>query len=128
MEKKGIKISDKQIKIAAVFTILIIILIVLFWGMVPGKIYEVSEILENPLSYDSRHVNVSGVVSNWNSESNTFTLVDPFKENYSIGVEHIRGFPGGFANNETVVVTGVFYSNTIFIESQSIQIGCPSKY
>ena len=128
MEKKRIKISDKQIKIIAVFTILIIILIVLFWGMVPGKIYEVSEILEKPLSFDSKYVNVSGVVSNWNSESNNFTLIDPFKENNSIEVEHNRGFPGGFANNETVVVTGVFYSNTIFILSQSIQIGCPSKY
>ena len=128
MEKKGIKISDKQIKIIAVVTILVIIFVVLFWGMVPGKIYEVSEILEKPLSFDSKHVNVSGVVSNWNSESNNFTLVDPFKENYSIGIKHNRGFPGGFGNNETVVVTGIFYSNTIFIEFPFHSDGTSNSY
>lgn len=128
MEKKEIKISDKQIKIIAVITILIIVFIVLFWGMAPGKIYDVSEIISESENFDGRNINVSGIVNDWISTSNNFTLVDSFKENFSIHIVHTRGFPGGFANNETVVVTGIYFSDTEKIESQSIQIGCPSKY
>lgn len=128
MGKKEIKVSDKQIKIAAVVTILIIVLIVLFWGMVPGKIFEVSEIIDDSQNFNGRNVNVSGIVNNWISTSRNFTLVDSFKENLSIQIFHNRGFPGGFGNNETVVVKGIYFSETNKIESQSIQIGCPSKY
>ncbi|EMR75522.1 hypothetical protein MBGDF03_00492 [Thermoplasmatales archaeon SCGC AB-540-F20] len=48
MERKARKISEKQIKIIAVVTIVVIVVGVLLWGMVPGKIYNVSEILDNP--------------------------------------------------------------------------------
>jgi len=128
MEKKPRKISEKHIKIVAVVTIVVIIVGVLLWGMLPGKIYDVSEIFNNPELFDGRVVNVTGVVIGWGSSSNNFTLVDSLDENLTINVTHTGVFPGGFGNNETVVVTGIFDLETSHIESQKIQIGCPSKY
>lgn len=128
MEKKARKISEKQIKIIAVITIVVIVIGVLLWGMIPGKIYDVSEILDNSESFDGQLVNVTGVVAGWELLSQNFTLVDSQEKNLTINITHTRSFPGGFSNNETVVVTGVFSSETRSIESQSIQIGCPSKY
>jgi cytochrome c-type biogenesis protein CcmE len=122
------KISEKQIKIIAVVTIVVIVVVVLLWGMVPGKINEVSEILKNSGGFDGRLVNVTGVVNGWESSSLNFTLVDSLDKNLLINVTHTAVFPGGFGDNETVVVTGVFWSETRHIESQKIQIGCPSKY
>ena len=128
MEKKARKISEKQIKIIAVVTIVVIVVGVLLWGMVPGKIYNVSEILDNPDKFDEQGVNVTGVVGEWGLSSDNFTLVDSQDENLTIEIMHTGGFPEGFGNNETVVVTGVFWSETMYIKSHSIQIGCPSKY
>ena len=128
MEKKARKISEKQIKIIAVVTIVVIIVVVLLWGMVPGKIYNVSEILGNPEGFDGRGVNVTGVVRGWGLFSDNFTLVDSLDKNLTIEITHNKVFPEGFGDNETVVVTGIFWSETRYIESQSIQIGCPSKY
>lgn len=128
MKKKARKISEKQIKIIAVVTIVVIVVGVLFWGMVPGKIYNVSEILDNPEGFDGRVVNVTGVVGGWGLSSHNFTLVDSLDKNLTIEITHTRGFPEGFGDNETVVITGIFWSETRHIESQSIQIGCPSKY
>jgi cytochrome c-type biogenesis protein CcmE len=129
MEKKVRKISEKQIKIAAVFTIVVVVVGVLLWGMVPGKIYDVSEILDNPEKFDANGVNVTGIVGNWGLSSNNFTLVDSQDENLSIKIMHTGGFPEGFGNNETIVATGVFFgSETMYIESHLIKIGCPSKY
>lgn len=128
MEKKVRKISEKQIKIIAVFIIVVIVVVVLLWGMVPGKIYEVSEIFNNLEEFDGQMVNVTGVVTRWGLSSNNFSLVDSLDKNLLINVTHTAVFPGGFGNNETVVVTGIFWSKTKHIESQKIQIGCPSRY
>ena len=43
-------------------------------------------------------------------------------------ITHDSGFPGGFGNDETVVVSGIYYFSMNKIESNSLQIGCPSKY
>ncbi len=128
MEKKVRKISEKQIKIIVVIAIVIIIVGILLWGMIPEKIYEVSEILENPEGFDSRMINVTGVIAGWNFGSSNFTLVGSIDNNLSINVTHTGTFPGGFGTDETVVVTGIFDSEKVHIESKSIQIGCPSKY
>jgi len=128
MGKKAIRISERQIKIIAVIIIIIIVLAVLLWGMVPGRIYDVSEIIENSELFDGQIVNVTGVVEGWMLSSDNFTLVDSLNNSLKISIIHDRGFPGGFGNNETVVVTGIFSSGINYIESQSIQIGCPSKY
>lgn len=128
MEKKPRKISEKQIKIIAVVTIVVIVVGILLWGMVPEKIYDVSEILGNPEGFNGQEVNVIGVVGGWESSSHNFTLVDSKDKNLAINITYNMTFPGGFGNDETVVVTGVFWSETMHIESQKIQIGCPSKY
>jgi cytochrome c-type biogenesis protein CcmE len=128
MEKKAIRISERQIKITAVIIIVVVVVAVLLWGMVPNRIYDTSEIIENSQSFNGRLVNVSGVVEGWMLSLNNFTLVDSLNDSFKINITHNGGFPGGFGNNETVVVTGIFFSGINHIESQSIQIGCPSKY
>ena len=128
MEKKAIRISERQIKITAVIIIVVVVVAVLFWGMVPNRIYDTSEIIENSQSFNGKLVNVSGIVEGWMLSSNNFTLVDSLNDSYKIIITHNGGFPGGFGNNETVVITGVYFSGVNRIESQSIQIGCPSKY
>jgi len=128
MERKAIKISEKQIKIIAVITIVIIVVSILLWGMIPEKIYDVSEILNNPEEFDSKEVNVIGIVEEWEPSTYNFTLIDTMNKNLAINITHTRAFPEGFGDNKTVVVIGVFSSVTRLIESQRIQIGCPSKY
>ena len=110
MERKARKISEKQIKIIAVVTIVVIVVGVLLWGMVPGKIYNVSEILGNPEGFDGRGVNVTGVVRGWSLFSENFTLVDSHDKSFTMNITHTRSFPEGFGNSETVVVTGIFRS------------------
>ena len=128
MKIKEKKISEKQIKIIIVILIVVIVVGIIIWGMVPEKIYDVSEILDNPERFDEQKVNVMGLVGNWETQSNNFTLIDSQDENIVINISNTKGFPEGFGNKETVVVTGIFFSETVIIETQSIQIGCPSKY
>ena len=128
MKVKERKISEKQIKSVAVIIIVVIVVSVLLWGMVPGKIYDVSEILDNAEEFNGQEVKVIGVVDNWKLSSHNFTLIDSQDENLDINITYIKSFPEGFGNGETVLVTGIFWLETFYIESQSIQIGCPSKY
>ncbi len=126
-EKK--KISEKQLKIIVFVVLIAVVVGYLVWGMTPEKFYETSEILENPGEFDGQELDIKGIVSNWNMTSN-FTLTDSNDYNITITATHDRAFPEGFGNNETIVIRGVFtYTNGIgHIESESIQIGCPSKY
>jgi cytochrome c-type biogenesis protein CcmE len=128
MEKKPRKISEKHIKIIAVVTIVVIVVSVLFWGMIPEKIYDVSEIIDNLEVFDSKEVNIIGIVGGWERSSYNFTLIDSSDKISTINITHTRPFPENFGNNETVVITGILSSETKHIESQKIQIGCPSKY
>ncbi|UCF50120.1 MAG: cytochrome c maturation protein CcmE [Thermoplasmatales archaeon] len=128
MKKRIRKISEGQIKIVIVVFIVVIILALLLWGMVPGKIYDVSEILKKSSSFDGQELEVTGIVTEWTSTSRNFTLVDSINNNYAINVTHTSWYPEGFGVNETIVVSGIFLSNTTHIESKTIQIGCPSKY
>ena len=75
VEKKGVKISEKQLKRIIVVVIIIVVVGIILWGMVPEKTYEVSEIADNPAGFDGKEVNVKGQVKGWNSGSN-FTLAD----------------------------------------------------
>ena len=126
-EKK--KISEKQLKIIVFVVLIVVVVGYLVWGMTPEKFYEVSEILDNPGEFDGLEIDIKGVVSDWNM-SNNFTLTGSNNHNLTINATNDRAFPEGFGNNETIVISGVFtYTNgTGHIESESIQIGCPSKY
>jgi len=128
MEKKPRKISEKQIKIVAVVIIVVIVVSILLWGMVPGKTYDVSEVLSNQEKFNGKEVNIIGIVEGWEGSSNNFSLVDSFYSSLGINITHTRVFPENFGNNETVIITGIFFSDNKHIESQKIQIGCPSKY
>ena len=128
MEKKVRKISEKQIKIIVVIAIVVIVVGSLLWGMVPEKIYDVSEILDNPEKFDDKALSVTGIVDGWVLSSRNFTLLDANEKEFTIEVLHTGSIPEGFGVNKTVVVTGVFSVITEQIESKSIQIGCPSKY
>ena len=128
MKIKEKRISEKQIKTIIVILIVVIVVGVLIWGMVPEKIYDVSEILDNPEGFDGQIVSVMGVVGNWDKQSTNFTLLDSQDENLLINISNTKVFPEGFGSKETVVVTGIFFSGNLSIETQSIQIGCPSKY
>ena len=128
-EKEKKKISEKQLKIIVFVVLIVVVVGYLVWGMTPEKFYEVSEILDNPSEFDGLEVDIKGVVSDWNISS-SFTLTGSNNHNLTINATHDRAFPEGFGNNETIVIRGIFtYTNGIgHIESESIQIGCPSKY
>ena len=128
MKKNPRKISEKQIKIIAVVIIIAIVVGILLWGMIPGKIYDVSEILEHSGGFDGKEISVRGVVGGWNLSSQNFTLMDSQDKGMTLNITHSRSFPEGFGNNETVIITGIFRSDIMHLDSQSIEIGCPSKY
>ena len=128
MEKKPRKISEKNIKIIAIVAIVAIVVIVLLWGMVPDKIYDVSEILDNQKKFNGKEVNIIGIVKGWEHSSYNFSLVDSWDNSSVINITHTGAFPQNFGNDETVVIIGIFLSEMDHIQSQKIQIGCPSKY
>jgi cytochrome c-type biogenesis protein CcmE len=82
----------------------------------------------DPGKFDGKYVNVTGLVKSWSSTSENFTLVDYLDYNFTINITHDSGFPGGFGNDETVVVSGIYNFAMNKIESNSLQLGCPSKY
>lgn len=127
-EKEERRISEKQIKLIVFVVIVVAVIGIALWGMVPGKTYEVSEILDTPGQYNGLEVSVKGEVAEWNLSHN-FTITDSMDTNRLIHVNHDGALPEGFGNGETIIVTGIF-NNTVSptIQSQSIQIGCPSKY
>ena len=128
MKIKEKKISEKQIKIGIFILIIVIVVGILLWGMVPEKIYDVSEIVKNPEDFNGKKVNVMGLVGNWEIQSNNFTLIDSKDDNIVINITNTNVFPEGFGNKETVVVTGIFFSENAYMQTESIQLGCPSKY
>jgi cytochrome c-type biogenesis protein CcmE len=128
MRIKTRKISEKQIKIIVVIAVIIIVVGVLFWGMIPEKIYEVSEISNSKESFDGKEFSVKGIINNWNISTNNFNLLDTSNENLLIEMTHTGAYPEGFGNGETIIASGSYNSSTNHFVSKSIQIGCPSKY
>ena len=130
-EKEETKITEKQIKLVIFLVVIAMVVILLVWGMTPTKIYEVSEIYDNPTSFENtKEISVKGLVADYQSGGGNFTLLGSQNANLTIQITHDRSFPEGFGEGETVVVTG-FFSNdgsVYHIQSSAIQIGCPSKY
>ena len=123
-------ISEKRIKVIAVVAVVAVIVIVLLWGMVPEKIYEIRDLADEIDDLRGIRVNVKGIVINWDSAGTNFTLADSKDENLTILVKHTGPFPEGFGINATAVVKGVVVSEggQYKMDSDEIQIGCPSKY
>ena len=124
------RISQKQIKIIVVVVVIIVVVGVLVWGMIPEKIYELAEVLDDQDKFEDDYISVKGVVTEWNKSSDSFTLTDSNDETLTILVIHDGPFPEGFGINVTAVVKGTFKiaSGNPIMESNEIQIGCPSKY
>lgn len=122
------KLSEKQVKIIVAIIIVVIIVGIIVWGMVPEKIYEVSDLLDDPDKFDGEDVSLTGVVKNWTGSSVNFTLRDAQDEDLSINITHDAGLPENFGINATVTIKGVFHKDPMYVESKSIQTGCPSKY
>ena len=101
MKEKTRKISEKHIKIIVVIAVIIIVVGLLFWGMIPEKIYEVSEITNSKETFDGKDLNVKGIINNWNISTNNFTLLDTTNENLLIEITHTGAYPEGFGNGET---------------------------
>jgi len=130
-ERVPIRISERHLRVAGVLVVVAMVMVLLFWGMVPETIYEVNEITSDATAYDGNEVSVKGVITGWDNSSHNFTLQDSFTEDTLIHVTHEGAFPEGFGYNATAVIKGrfdVMGSGVFHLSSQSIQIGCPSKY
>ena len=126
---KRMKVTERQLKVLAMAAIIIALLAIVIWGMVPDKIYEVSEASERSSEFDGEVISVKGVVSAWDQQGN-FTLQDSLDEALNLTVHYDGGLPDGFGDGQTVVVEGLFGSSVagLFMEAQKLTIGCPSKY
>ena len=119
--------SERILYVGAV--LIVVVIGYLVWGMTPEKYYEVSEIMDNPADFDGMEISIKGTVGGWNNTA-SFIIIDSNDANLTFDATHDRAFPEGFGNNETIVAKGIFtYTNGIgHLESEAIQIGCPSKY
>ena len=129
-DKTPRRVSKKQVRFLAIIAVVVVIIIVLVWNMVPERIYEVSNVTEEIDDLDGEYINVKGVVVSWESGQSNYTLADTNDANITIEAVHTGGFPEGFGLDATVVARGVVKKSGISIEldSDEIQIGCPSKY
>lgn len=123
-------ISSKQIRIGIVVAVVAVLVVVLLWGMVPDRIYEVHQALDDIDSLDGEYVSVKGLIVSWETGSSDFTIADSNDGNITIQVQHTGPLPEGFGINATAVVKGTIHKSTPVdkMDTDAIQIGCPSKY
>ena len=124
------RISMKQLRMIALVTVVAVIVIILLWGMVPERIYEVRNVYDEIDDVEGEYINVKGVVVVWEAGEKNYTLADTKNANLTIQVTHTGAFPEGFGLDATVVAKGIVKraDGNITMESDEIQIGCPSKY
>lgn len=124
------RISRKQLRILALVSVVAVIVVILLWGMVPERIYEVRNVLDEIDDLNGEYINVKGVVVSWESGQSNYTLADTKDANLTIEASHQGGFPEGFGMEATVVAKGTVKKGgaTIQLDTDAIQIGCPSKY
>jgi cytochrome c-type biogenesis protein CcmE len=122
--------SRKQVRMVGIVIVVAVIAVILLWGMVPEPIYEVKTVIEDIDDLDGEYINVKGTVVSWESGLSNYTLADSNNENLTIEVSHNGAFPEGFGMEATIVAKGVVKKGSLVIkmDSDEIQIGCPSKY
>jgi cytochrome c-type biogenesis protein CcmE len=123
-------VSEKRIRIVAVVAVVAVVVIVLLWGMVPQKIYEVRDVVNDIDDVAGKNINIKGIVIDWETNESNFTLADSNDENITIRIQHSGPFPEGFGINATAVIKGLVKRDgeLVHMDSDDIQIGCPSKY
>jgi len=128
LRSKGI--SSKQIRIGVVVAVVAVLVVILLWGMVPDRIYEVHQALDDIDSLDGTYVSVKGVIVSWETGSSDFTIADTNDGNITIQVQHTGPIPEGFGIDATAVVKGTIHKAEPAdrMDTDEIQIGCPSKY
>ncbi len=124
------RFSRKQLRIFALVAVVAVIVVILLWGMVPERIYEVRNVFDEIDDLDGEYINVKGVVVSWESGQNNYTMADTDDANLTIEAVHKGGFPEGFGMDATVVAKGIVKRSGLVIsmDTDVIQIGCPSKY
>jgi cytochrome c-type biogenesis protein CcmE len=127
---KGRRVSEKRIKMAVVVIVVAVLVAILLWGMVPDRIYELDEVVENIDDLDGETVSIKGVIVSWETGMSNFTFADTRNENLTIEVTHEGPIPEGFGIEATAVIKGIVHDGDthIWMDSEEIQIGCPSKY
>lgn len=122
--------SSKQIRIALIVIVVAVIAVILLWGMVPEPIYEVGSVLDDIDDLNGQYINVKGTVTNWEAGQSNYTLADSNDLNMTMEVTHQGAFPEGFGLEATIVAKGIVKKGepSVKMNSDEIQIGCPSKY
>jgi cytochrome c-type biogenesis protein CcmE len=122
--------SSKQIRIALIVIVVAVVVVILLWGMVPEPIYEVGSVLEDIDDLNGEYINVKGTVISWEAGESNYTLADSNDLNISMEVTHNGAFPEGFGMEATIVAKGIVKKgdSRVKMNSDEIQIGCPSKY
>ena len=128
--RRGRRISRRQFRIIIVVIVVAVVVTVLIWGMVPEPIYEVREAIKDLDELEGKVVSIKGDVISWEAGDANFTLADTNDANKTILVEHSGPIPEGFGVDVTVVVTGKLRrdGDTYRMDSEEVQVGCPSKY
>jgi cytochrome c-type biogenesis protein CcmE len=129
-KSKGKRVSEKKLKMIVVVVVVAVLVAILLWGMVPDRIYELREVHEKIDDLDGQEVSVKGVVISWEAGDNNFTFADTQDNNLTIEVTHTGPIPEGFGIEATAVIKGIVHKvdGQIRMDSEEIQIGCPSKY
>ena len=122
--------SRKQIRMVAIVIGVAVIVVILLWNMVPEPIYEVKTVHEDIDDLEGKYINIKGTVVSWEAGQSNYTLADSNNENLTIEVTHNGAFPEGFGMEATIIAKGIVKKGGLFIkmDSDEIQIGCPSKY
>jgi cytochrome c-type biogenesis protein CcmE len=119
------RMSRRTKGVVIVVLVIAVALVIGLWGTAPANYLTVNDVISNSDSYKGKTIEVKGIVEDWNSTANTFSLADGDKK---INVTYIT-VPEGFNNGKDVVVKGTLMDlPVITIESQTISVGCPSKY
>ena len=119
-------------KVIVALVVIAAALVVVFWGWnSTGQNYlSVSDIVNSPSQYSGRHIEVRGVVSDWNGDpgSRNFTLSDTNgASNGTIKVTVTGPLPSGFENGKTVAAKGQL-DEPLHMTATELTVGCASKY
>jgi cytochrome c-type biogenesis protein CcmE len=119
------RMSRRTKGVVIVVVVIAVALVIGLWGTAPANYLTVNDVITNSDNYQGKTIEVKGIVEDWNSTANTFNLADGDKK---INVTYIT-VPEGFNNGKDVVVKGTLTGLLLLtIESQTISVGCPSKY
>jgi|GEM_PF-2586853 len=123
------KIEKGTLKKAVIVSGLVILaLFIAFWGYSPKSYLTAGDIKRAISSYDSKIVEVKGVVSDL-SEKNGIYIFNLTSGGETIVVEYSKALPAQFKEGTEVVAKGkVSAGPPITIIADEITVGCPSKY